>query len=35
MKEIADVLSVSETRVSQLHSQAVKRLRRVLLANAA
>lgn len=35
MKEIAGVLSVSETRVSQLHSQAVKRLRRALLRNAA
>jgi RNA polymerase sigma factor for flagellar operon FliA len=35
MREIADVLSVSETRVSQLHSQAVKRLRRALLERAA
>lgn len=35
MKEIATVLSVSETRISQLHSQAVKRLRRVMLAYAA
>lgn len=31
MKDIAAVLSVSETRVSQLHAQAVKRLRRSLL----
>ncbi len=31
MKDIAAVLSVSETRVSQLHGQAVKRLRRSLL----
>lgn len=31
MKDISLVLSVSETRVSQLHAQAVKRLRRVLL----
>lgn len=35
MKEIAKVLSVSETRVSQLHAQAVKRLRRALLREAA
>ncbi|MEX2080803.1 MAG: FliA/WhiG family RNA polymerase sigma factor [Dehalococcoidia bacterium] len=35
MKEIASVLFVSETRVSQLHSQAVKRLRRSMLRNAA
>ncbi len=35
MKDIAAVLSVSETRVSQLHSQAVKRLRRTLLRTAA
>jgi RNA polymerase sigma factor for flagellar operon FliA len=35
MKDIANVLSVSETRVSQLHSQAVKRLRRALLRDAA
>ncbi|MGD9932936.1 MAG: sigma-70 family RNA polymerase sigma factor [Dehalococcoidia bacterium] len=35
MKDIAIVLSVSETRVSQLHSQAVKRLRRTLLKDAA
>lgn len=31
MKDIAVVLNVSETRVSQLHAQAVKRLRRSLL----
>jgi RNA polymerase sigma factor for flagellar operon FliA len=31
MKDIAAVLTVSETRVSQLHGQAVKRLRRSLL----
>ncbi|MGI8927726.1 MAG: sigma-70 family RNA polymerase sigma factor [Tepidiformaceae bacterium] len=31
MKDIANVLSVSETRVSQLHAQAVNRLRRSLL----
>ncbi len=35
MKDIANVLSVSETRVSQLHAQAVKRLRRSLLSTAA
>ena len=35
MKDIAQVLSVSETRVSQLHAQAVKRLRRALLREAA
>src|SRR4029079_11959611 len=35
MKDIANVLSVSETRVSQLHAQAVKRLRRALLSDAA
>jgi RNA polymerase sigma factor for flagellar operon FliA len=35
MKDIAAVLSVSETRVSQLHAQAVKRLRRALLRDAA
>lgn len=31
MKDIASVLSVSETRVSQLHAQAVKRLRRAMV----
>ena len=35
MKDIANVLSVSETRVSQLHAQAVKRLRRSLLRDSA
>jgi RNA polymerase sigma factor FliA len=35
MRDIANVLSVSETRVSQLHAQAVKRLRRSLLRTAA
>lgn len=35
MKDIATVLSVSETRVSQLHGQAVRRLRRALLRDAA
>ncbi len=35
MRDIANVLSVSETRVSQLHAQAVKRLRRSLLRAAA
>ncbi|MEO6396918.1 MAG: FliA/WhiG family RNA polymerase sigma factor [Tepidiformaceae bacterium] len=35
MRDIANVLSVSETRVSQLHAQAVKRLRRSLQADAA
>ena len=35
MKDIAAVLDVSETRVSQLHAQAVKRLRRSMLPNAA
>ena len=35
MREIADVLTVSETRVSQLHAQAVKRMQRTMLAEAA
>jgi len=35
MRDIAAVLQVSETRVSQLHAQAVKRLRRSLLREAA
>ncbi|MFN0095840.1 MAG: sigma-70 family RNA polymerase sigma factor [Dehalococcoidia bacterium] len=35
MKDIAAVLNVSETRVSQLHGQAVKRLRRALVRDAA
>jgi RNA polymerase sigma factor for flagellar operon FliA len=35
MKDIAMVLSVSETRVSQLHGQAVRRLRRALVREAA
>lgn len=35
MKDIALVLEVSETRVSQLHAQAVKRLRRTMLREAA
>jgi RNA polymerase sigma factor for flagellar operon FliA len=35
MKDIAVVLQVSETRVSQLHAQAVKRLRRTMLREAA
>ena len=35
MKDIATVLQVSETRVSQLHAQAVKRLRRSLIRDAA
>ena len=35
MKDIANVLQVSETRVSQLHAQAVKRLRRSMLRDAA
>jgi len=35
MKDIAAVLAVSETRGSQLHAQAVKRLRRSLLSQAA
>jgi RNA polymerase sigma factor for flagellar operon FliA len=35
MKEIAGVLNVSETRVSQLHAQAVRRLRNALLPEAA
>lgn len=35
MREIAAVLEVSETRVSQLHAQAVKRLRRALMRDAA
>lgn len=35
MKEVANVLGVSETRVSQLHAQAVKRLRLALVRNAA
>lgn len=33
MKEIAAILSVSETRVSQLHAQAVRRLRNSLIAS--
>lgn len=32
MREIADVLGVSETRVSQLHAQALRRLRRSMQA---
>lgn len=35
MRDISHVLSVSETRVSQLHAQAVKRLRRTLVRAAA
>lgn len=35
MRDIAVVLAVSETRVSQLHAQAVKRLRRCLVSDAA
>ncbi|GIW12749.1 MAG: RNA polymerase sigma factor FliA [Tepidiforma sp.] len=35
MRDIAAVLQVSETRVSQLHAQAVKRLRRALLRDVA
>jgi RNA polymerase sigma factor for flagellar operon FliA len=35
MREIADLLTVSETRVSQLHAQAVKRLQRTMLSEAA
>lgn len=35
MRDIAAVLNVSETRVSQLHAQAVKRLRRALTRSAA
>jgi RNA polymerase sigma factor for flagellar operon FliA len=35
MRDIATVLQVSETRVSQLHAQAVKRLRRSLLRDVA
>jgi RNA polymerase sigma factor for flagellar operon FliA len=35
MRDIATVLDVSETRVSQLHAQAVRRLRNALLQNAA
>lgn len=35
MREVADVLAVSETRVSQLHAQAVKRLQRTMLSQAA
>lgn len=33
MKEIAAILNVSETRVSQLHSQAVRRLRHYLVSS--
>ncbi|MDZ7728327.1 MAG: sigma-70 family RNA polymerase sigma factor [Dehalococcoidia bacterium] len=33
VKEIAVTLSVSETRVSQLHAQAVRRLRNSLIAS--
>jgi RNA polymerase sigma factor for flagellar operon FliA len=35
MKDIASILEVSETRVSQLHAQAVRRLRRTFLTEAA
>ncbi len=35
MREIAEVLGVSETRVSQLHAQAVRRLQRAMLSQAA
>jgi len=35
MRDIAAVLDVSETRVSQLHAQAVRRLRNAMLQNAA
>jgi RNA polymerase sigma factor for flagellar operon FliA len=35
MKDIAAILEVSETRVSQLHAQAVRRLRRTFLTEAA
>jgi RNA polymerase sigma factor for flagellar operon FliA len=35
MRDISRVLNVSETRVSQLHAQAVKRLRRALVREAA
>ena len=35
MREIAEVLTVSETRVSQLHAQAVRRLRKTLIQEAA
>ena len=35
MREIAAVLTVSETRVSQLHAQAVRRLRGNLIQEAA
>lgn len=35
MRDIANVLNVSETRVSQLHAQAVKRLRHTLLRDVA
>lgn len=35
MRDIAAVLNVSETRVSQLHAQAVRRLRRALTRSAA
>ncbi len=35
MRDIAGILNVSETRVSQLHAQAVKRLRRALTRSAA
>jgi RNA polymerase sigma factor for flagellar operon FliA len=35
MRDIALVLDVSETRVSQLHAQAVRRLRNAMLRNAA
>jgi RNA polymerase sigma factor for flagellar operon FliA len=35
MREIASVLGVSETRVSQLHAQAVRRLRSSLQDQAA
>ncbi|WP_461834237.1 sigma-70 family RNA polymerase sigma factor, partial [Desulfothermus sp.] len=30
MKEVAEVLNITEGRVSQLHSQAIKKLRKIL-----
>jgi RNA polymerase sigma factor for flagellar operon FliA len=33
MSQIANVMDISQPRVSQLHAQAVKKLRKIMLAN--
>lgn len=33
MSQIASVMDISQPRVSQLHAQAVKKLRKIMLAN--